>query len=306
MALFLKILCDISKQAKFIDAGPIAGWLWLAGLGHCRLSSTDGFIHRDLVSGLVPGLKGAQKHAEALVRVGLWHVVPSGYQVNDYLEMNPSKAELAEMARIAADRKREYRARLESGDVPPLSQWDKKSQDTGTPYAGAGRAGTPAPSPSPSGTGSEVLNLEESARETTPVALAHTRPVRSFTRFNGLMSGHPRCLPAASLACERGVCVPPQVWQQWVAQLGGQTLEADAVIRLVVHSELASLNAERGPQSPIGDDPFALWRAAWAAHHGSAAQAKPAQGKGSATMESMKRAIGRIADRDATAKGGVS
>jgi hypothetical protein len=295
MALFLKILCDISKQAKFIDAGPVASWLWLAGVGHCRLSSTDGFIHRDVVPTLVPGLKQSQKHAAELVRVGLWHVVPTGYEVHDYLAMNPSKAELAELARIATERKRDYRAKVDTGDVPHLSHWDRKSPATGTPHTGAGRAGVPASSPSPSGTGSEGLNSEESPRET--VALTHTRPVRSFTRFNGLMGSHSGCFVMPD-ACAVGMCIPPWLGQQWTAQYRGDDATAAADIKAFVLARLGGLEP--------GQDPVKYWKAAWTAHHGAKVPQAPMQGKGNATAQAMSRAVERILAREDAKNGGAA
>ena len=174
MALFLKILCDLAKQSKFIDAGPTASWLWLAGVGHCRLSTTDGFIHKDVVPGLVPGLKAAHKHAADLVRVGLWHEVDRGYMVNDYLDMNPSKSEILELQKVNAERKKDYRARRSDGDVPELSQWDTASESTGTSRV---RASSDSPSAS-----AVAVEKEEKRR----------REARTVARFTAFWSAYPR------------------------------------------------------------------------------------------------------------------
>ncbi len=109
MALWLKILASVAKQQKFIDSGPTACWLWIAGLGHCREACTDGHIPKLVVPGLVPGMKAPWKHAAKLVETGLWREAVGGYQVHDYLDWNPSKAEIEELRRQDIERKREKR-----------------------------------------------------------------------------------------------------------------------------------------------------------------------------------------------------
>jgi hypothetical protein len=119
LPLFLKIKATLATEQKFIDAGPICGWLWLAGLGHCREGSTDGFIPKLVVPGLVPGLKGAYKHAARLVELGLWEDAVGGYRVHDYFDWNPSAADIE--ARRREDRERKERGRgvrSESARIP--------------------------------------------------------------------------------------------------------------------------------------------------------------------------------------------
>lgn len=112
--VWLRIDSNVPKQRKFVDAGPVASWLWLAGVAHCRTALTDGFIQKALVPTLVPDLKNPFKQAERLVNVTLWHHALGGYQVNGYLEWNPSKAEVERLRKMDADRKKGRRSGMDS------------------------------------------------------------------------------------------------------------------------------------------------------------------------------------------------
>lgn len=71
--------------------------LWLFGLCWCNQQETDGVIPRAMLA----QLGGTPKLAGELVKVGLWHATPTGWEVHDYLVYQPSKARLeAERGRI--------------------------------------------------------------------------------------------------------------------------------------------------------------------------------------------------------------
>lgn len=276
MALFLKILCDISKQAKFIEAGPIAAWLWLAGVGHCRLSSTDGFIHKDVVPGLVPKLKSPYAHAAKLVEVGLWEDAIGGYRVHDYLAMNPSKAELAEMKRVEVERKQNYRANL--------SQRDRTSQDSETPTrAGRGRASSPSPSASVGVVDLELSEGDSEEISTTPPAWrkASTPAPQSL----GLINGAEQRRHGAHIFCGR-VCVTIAQHVDFVRRLGAPDEEA----RLTAWYPTVMARYEG---RPIGDDMFAFWNHEFAAWVGTVTSKPSGSGKGNDSRDAMQRAIQR-------------
>lgn len=63
--------------------------VYIFGLGHCAEQGTDGFIPNAAL-GLI---HGTPKAAEQLVSVGLWHVLPGGWDVNDYTDYQPSDEE---------------------------------------------------------------------------------------------------------------------------------------------------------------------------------------------------------------------
>src|SRR6266702_3713986 len=82
---WLRIDDHFADHPKLLRAGPIAGWLHLAGLCYSARHLTDGFLPIEAVG--------------TLVRVGLWEEWRDedtflGYRIHDYLKYNPSRAEV--------------------------------------------------------------------------------------------------------------------------------------------------------------------------------------------------------------------
>jgi hypothetical protein len=92
---YVKIDTSVSRNRKFVKAGPAPSWLWLCGLLFCQDSLTDGFIPAESLPYL--GVKNAGQLADHLVKAGLWHVSDGGWTVNDYLEHNRSANEVADL-----------------------------------------------------------------------------------------------------------------------------------------------------------------------------------------------------------------
>lgn len=277
MALFLKVLADIAKQRKFITAGPAASWLWLAGVGHCRLSSTDGFIHALVVPTLVPGMKSTTKHAEVLVRVGLWLEHEDGFLVKDYLDWNPSKAELDQMKREDAERKRTGRRK----DDSPVSVGNPNGIRPDVSRVRADAPPVGASSPSPSAELSGFDDPKEIPISTEPPAWGP----RSSRRGSlvGLEGTHRlNCAPWAFTACQRGVCVPKYLWPQWE-------------LRKPVEELRAFVDAWAERAASAGDKPEKFWPVAFEAHFGTAApQPVSTHTKGSRAVDAMDRAYEAI------------
>lgn len=245
MALWLKIVVSVGKQQKFIEAGPIASWLWLTGLGYSREATTDGFIPRAVVSGLVPGLKAPAKFAARLVAVGLWQESESGYQIHDYLDWNPSKAEVEALRKADADRKRFKR------NVRPESERNPDGIQT-TALARA-RSG------SPSHSGSEVVR-EESARETHD----------GGSRDHGLVDGSAQRQHGQHAWCSwparDGLCVPAFLHRELVGKLNRPTAAAEL---LAWYPTVVA----RFVAVAVGDDALRFWRNEFAGWVGTVTQA---------------------------------
>jgi hypothetical protein len=103
-------LCEIGFAARGLDEAAIC---W------CSYKQTDGFIHkRDVV--MLASLHG-QENVTALIRslclVGRWSRVPErgGYLIHDYLEFNPSRAQIQERREQRAEAGR--RGGLASGQA---------------------------------------------------------------------------------------------------------------------------------------------------------------------------------------------
>lgn len=91
---------------KVLEAGNEAAGLWVRCGAYCAQHLTDGVVPRQIVL-----LYGSAALAEVLVTVGLWISVDDGYQMNDYLLYNRSKAEVMTERSQAAERQRESRER---------------------------------------------------------------------------------------------------------------------------------------------------------------------------------------------------
>lgn len=113
---WVKIDEAMPDHPKVLSAGPLAGWLHICGLAYCNRYLTDGFVPRAMVPKLADfdGLAeqvaegdvmaayttvGPFDMAERLVACGIWRKVEGGYQIHDYLDFQPSKAEVEEARR---------------------------------------------------------------------------------------------------------------------------------------------------------------------------------------------------------------
>ena len=83
---------QFTDHPKVVAAGPLAAWLYVCGLTYCARHLTDGLIPVAQVRQMAAS--GAGKLAAALVAVGLWEEAPGGYRVHDYLEYNPTRAQV--------------------------------------------------------------------------------------------------------------------------------------------------------------------------------------------------------------------
>ena len=82
------------EHTKIDAAGGDAAWLHVCGIGYCNRNRTDGFIPTERVHRL-SDRKNPMRLAERLVLCGLWEIDPrGGWLIHDYLDYNPTKAEL--------------------------------------------------------------------------------------------------------------------------------------------------------------------------------------------------------------------
>lgn len=118
---YVKIDDAFPDHGKFLEAGPLAGYLALCAIAWSNRNRTDGFIpavqvkrlasfdELEVVDDGVPVLGDANpwRLAEDLVLAGLWEKVERGYQIHDYLDHQNSAAEIIELstARAEAGRK---------------------------------------------------------------------------------------------------------------------------------------------------------------------------------------------------------
>jgi hypothetical protein len=119
------------RNEKMLRAGPAACWLWVCGIAHCQSQLTDGFVSTEALPMIgVKGVGRVRRLAELLIVAGLFERAEGGYRVHDYLEHNPSRAQVLAKRAEDADRKRH----AESNRSPRGIQ----------PESGAPRAGVPS------------------------------------------------------------------------------------------------------------------------------------------------------------------
>jgi len=83
------------EHPKVDQVGPLAAWLNVCAWAYCARNLTDGFIPNDRVPRLA-SVRQPLKLVDRLVEVDLWERVDGGYQVHDYLDYNPSRAQVQE------------------------------------------------------------------------------------------------------------------------------------------------------------------------------------------------------------------
>ncbi len=108
---------------KWIEAGPLAGWLGMCALAWCNRNQTDGFITYGKVQLLAdfglcaeiddtndpsdPHVSGWRVSpyalADRLVDVGLWERADGGFLIHDYLGYQKSAAQIKEIAMKRAE-----------------------------------------------------------------------------------------------------------------------------------------------------------------------------------------------------------
>lgn len=79
-------------------------------LAYCAGHEYDGEVDAEFTETMLPKDRERQQAITALVSAGLWHEREDGWVIHDYLEFNPSAAELAEKRRVDAERKAAARA----------------------------------------------------------------------------------------------------------------------------------------------------------------------------------------------------
>jgi hypothetical protein len=176
---WVKIDDGYYEHPKLALAGPLAELLWIRGLAYCNRNLTDGFIPyavaRTLVSwrflspfdeqpdgarkifdvAIASGMGGEDVDCDLLfpylVNAGLWEQVPGGFAIHDYLDHQPSKADVERERASARDRMKRVRGQGE--DKSRGSSADVRANGTGS-------SPNPVPVPHTPATSEETTNEE--------------------------------------------------------------------------------------------------------------------------------------------------
>ena len=79
-----KVIALLSEKG-----GDHAFCVYIFALGHCASQGTDGFIP----SAALGLIHGRPRDGFLLTEAGLWHEIPGGFQVHDWLDFQPSDAD---------------------------------------------------------------------------------------------------------------------------------------------------------------------------------------------------------------------
>jgi len=94
---FLLVDDRIMEHPKLEELSDRAFRLHVAGLCHCAGNLTDGLLTTPTVRALCGRLRARKQHVSELVSSGLWvDYGERGFIIHDYLEHNPTKAEVQE------------------------------------------------------------------------------------------------------------------------------------------------------------------------------------------------------------------
>lgn len=95
---------------KWLGTGPRARALWVSGLSWCMDQLTDGHVPAHVIS----VLGGTRRDAGDLVRAGLWEEADDGWQFHDWLDYQPSRAQVLAERKAAADRQKRAREKAKA------------------------------------------------------------------------------------------------------------------------------------------------------------------------------------------------
>ena len=232
------------EHPKMLRAGESACWLWVCGLAYCSRLLTDGAIPSAALGTM--GVRRPDKAAAALVIVGLWDQTPTGYQVHDYHQYQPSRGQVTERRKQTADRVAEWKRRKghahgnapTNAEVTPLVTRMEREGNAPGNDAPVSRIPYPVPDPVPK------------------------EPVRTRAVPLGAQSEH-----RSHALCGR-ICLPAFLYREFIKARGGPEDEA----RRDVDAWALAIIQALPDEPPIGDDPLKFWRARWQERFGTTRQ----------------------------------
>jgi hypothetical protein len=84
---------------------PASIGLHVMALTYCACFETDGFVDTAFVTEKLPVKSARDAAVRALIECGMWRELDNGYVIHDYLDYNPSRAQIVERRAKDAERK---------------------------------------------------------------------------------------------------------------------------------------------------------------------------------------------------------
>lgn len=129
---------SFADHPKIERVGPLASWLHVAALCYCARHLTDGRLPKVKASRLAD-VASPETHVDALLRVGLWHEDGDDYVIHDYLDYQPSRADVETERSAARDRMAKHRAKADVGAKSARSRSPKVTANNGRSSASPSR-----------------------------------------------------------------------------------------------------------------------------------------------------------------------
>lgn len=110
---WVRIDDGMTEHPKLVEAGPLALALHVAGLCYCNRQLTDGLIPRKVARRLMDfeDYDDVDSVIERLVAAEIWHLEGSDYRIHDYLEYQPSRADVEHKRDLNRQRQQRFRDR---------------------------------------------------------------------------------------------------------------------------------------------------------------------------------------------------
>lgn len=129
-ALYFAVSCRLLRNRKVEQLSHAAVVLYVAGLAHCYEDLTDGVIREAALGYVLADARATRRQVKALADAGLWITrEDGGYEVNDYLKWNPSKAHVQARRNAEKARKQGQRKRLKQATNSHVSHRDNHPDD---------------------------------------------------------------------------------------------------------------------------------------------------------------------------------
>lgn len=132
---WVKVDDSLAFHPKVLAAGNAAMGLWVRAASWSAANLTDGLIPADMIA----ALGGTRPVANRLVKAGLWCSEPGGFRFHDWLDYQPSAAQVAEVRELRRDAGRTGGARgmhqrwhVNRGITNPDCPWCRGDDEHGT------------------------------------------------------------------------------------------------------------------------------------------------------------------------------
>jgi len=167
--VWAKIDDQFTDHEKVVGLSLAAKGLWLCGLVYSARRLTDGFVSEDVVARECYNAESDSltwpELSNELVNAGLWERADRGFQIHDYLEYNPSKAQ------VQAERTTLSEKRAAAGKAGAAARWQADGNSYGKRMANGmanewqtdGPVPVPVPVPVPDETEAPIVASVSSA-----------------------------------------------------------------------------------------------------------------------------------------------